>query len=321
MQLVTSTQFREVSVPGFLFDLDLSNDGSLLACATRSDDHAGPVIRVICTKDGTISKHFMQTSAVNGRGVAFVSGGRDLVFLFQRSGDSTQLYRASLDSDTPAELQSYPAARNNCEIVRDCTGRLFAVLGNQVEIWDAETNKILQVLSGANPDQSIRAAFSRNGDHLYIYGTRESTVECYQVDTGKLTSSWEAPAPFGSQVVITPDERFLICAAESHRGLFVYDLVQGTRLEPRQDSALKFDRDSQWRPWTVSQDSRLLMCLKGRLRAVRLPDLEDVSPPEKIVAPSVRSWAATFAWEAPLVAFSTAEDEKLRCFDLVQSST
>lgn len=304
--------FQEAPLPGFPFDLDVSNEGSLIACATRSDAHAGHVIRVLRVSDGSLVASFMQASVENGRGVAFVGDAHDLVFLFQRAGDSTQLYRSPLGSREPTELQSYPAPLATHAIIRDQRGERFAVLGRQVDIWDAGSNQRLHTLHGANPDQPVHAAFSVDGARLYTYGTAEGCVVRYDVASGTQTGQWPAPTPYGAQVLVTPDERFLVIAAEAHRGLFLYDLVSGERVDHRPEVAQMFDRSSQWRPWVLSHDGHHLMCLKGRVRVFQLPGLRDVSPPDRITAPSTHCWVAASARSATVVAFGTAEDAKVR---------
>jgi len=193
------------------------------------------------------------------------------------------------------------------------------VLGNQIEIWDATTNQVMHVLPGARAGEPVRAAFSRDGSQLYAYGTVEGAVVRYAVATGKELARWDAPSPFGAQVVVTPDERYLLAAAASHRGMHIYDLTTGKRLEPDADSVIKLDADSQWRPWVASQDSGMFICLKRSLWCLRLPDLENVGPRAKIVEPSNRAWVAAAAWDAPVIAFGTEDDASVRWFNLASA--
>jgi hypothetical protein len=316
MPFTIDPQFRKATLPSVPFDMDFSNDGTLLACATQSNSDFAQVIQVVQTKDGSVLTGYMQLGVEHGRGVAFVGGGRELVFLFEREGSETQLCRVALDSRNPTELKTYPMTAHNHSIVRDRSGARFAVLGNHVEIWDAKAGKVLHTLAGADRDQAVHAAFSRDGAHIYVYGTVESAIVRYQVDTGQEVARWTAPTPFGAQVLVSQDERYLLAAATSHRGAFVYDLASGKRLEPAADSHIKLDLDSVWRPWLFTQDSQTLVCLMVSLVSLQLPDLVEVSPPDDIVAPRIHARVAAAAWDAPVIGFGTMQDSTVRWFQL-----
>jgi WD40 repeat protein len=314
MSFIIDTRFREARLPGMPHDLDFSNDGKLLACATCTDDGLTPVIRVLQTKDGSMFTHFMQSGVVNGRGVAFINTGTELVFLFQDGSDRTILYRAALDSTDLTHLQDYQSSAKNHAIVRDSSGQRFAVLGNTVGIWDVSTARarVLHHLRGN--DNPCQAAFSRDGSHIYVTGIVDSMVVRYHVETAKETGRWATPYSRSKQVLVTPDERFLLVVGSSGKGVFIYDLNQGTRLLTDTEERTRFDQEMQYAAWAVTPDSRLLLCLKGKLRTFLLPDLEDVTPPETMYGPGKGSWTSASAWDVPMVAFVRFAERDVRWF-------
>jgi WD40 repeat protein len=319
MPLVPSSEYRSVMLPSMPFDMDFSNDGTLLACATHSDDQATPVLRILRTDDGVRVKAFMQPADVSCKGVAFLAQGKELVFLMQREEGSTELFRAALTSHDPDDLQSYGASAHNHSIVRDFAATRFAVLGNHVEVWDAETGEVIRQWPGAGGTSHVHAAFSRDGSHLYVYGTAPKEVVRYDVSSGRESGRWKAPTPFGAQVLITPDERFLAVVGSSYKGIFVYDLFRGERVSAGPNGVAKLNERTEGWPWATSPDSSLLVCQKLSPWAFRLPDLFHYRPSTKIVAPGARCLSAAWAWDAPLVAFGTLEDATVRWFQLVEA--
>lgn len=316
MALVPSTTYRSITLPSMPFDMDFSNDGTLLACATYSDDQAAPVLRILRTADGVQVKAFMQPIDVSCKGVAFLAQGTEVVFLMQREEGSTELFRAALTSHDPEDLQSYGSSVHNHAIVRDRAGARFAVLGNHVELWDANTTQILRQWPGAGGTSRVHAAFSRDGAHLYVYGTSPNEVVCYDIPSGRESGRWEAPTRFGSQVLVTPDDRFLAVVGSSYKGIFLYDLLHGTRLSCGPDGDVEFDEETLCMPWATSPDGSLLVCQKRSLWSFRLPDLFHYRPSNKIIAPDTRCLSAAWAWDAPVVAFGTLEDATVRWFTL-----
>jgi len=160
--------------------MDLSNDGQWLACATMNDAD-GPTVSVVNTRDGGTTRSYRRASIPCARGVAFVSGGRELVFLFQNAGDDTYLMRAEIGNEAADELQFYPIGTRHHAIIRDQDARRFAILGNHVEIRDAVTNQVLRTLPGAQRHYRVQAAFSRDGERIYVYGAEQKAVVSFDV--------------------------------------------------------------------------------------------------------------------------------------------
>ncbi|HCU25611.1 MAG TPA: hypothetical protein DF383_11400 [Deltaproteobacteria bacterium] len=318
--LAVDPKCRVISLPSVPFDMDLSNDGSLIACATQTNDESAHYVQVFRTKDASKLTSFMHLTGYVARGVTFINGGRDLLYVIADQFSTSQLYRIALNSRYPEYLKRYPPDAGNHSIIRNANATRFAVVGARVEVWDAAQNQELYVLPGARHAERVHAAFSRDGKHLYAYGTVEGAIIRYAADTGEELARWEAPTPFGSQLVLTPDERYLLAARESHRGMFIYDLTTGKRLEPAEDSILKFGAESLWRPWAATQDSGMFVCLKRSLYCLRLPDLENLAPRTAVVEPSKHSWVAASAWDAPLIAFGTVGDSSVRVFDVIAAA-
>lgn len=318
MPLIPSTTYQSKVLSGMPFDMDFSNDGMLLACATHSDDQATPVLRILRTADGAQVKAFMQPIDVSCKGVAFLSQGTEVVFLMQREEGSTELFRAALSSHDPEDLQSYGASVHNHSIVRDFAATRFAVLGNHLEVWDAATSTLIRKWPGADGVSHMHAAFSRDGAHLYVYGTSPGEVVRYEVRSGRETGRWSAPTPFGAQVLVTPDERFLVVVGESYSGTFLYDLRGGRRLLADRDEIVVFDEHMSCSPWATAHDSSMLACQLLAPWTFRLPDLEYVLPSPNVVAPGARCLSSAWAWDAPIVAFGTLEDATVRWFPLIE---
>jgi hypothetical protein len=318
MPLVPSSNYLSVVLPSMPFDMDFSNDGTLLACATHSDDQATPVLRILRTDDGVRVKAFMQPADVSCKGVAFLAQGKELVFLMQREEGSTELFRAGLTSHDPEDLQSYGSSAHNHSIVRDFAATRFAVLGNHVEVWDAAAGEVVRQWPGAGGTSHVHAAFSRDGSRLYVYGTAPKEIVRYDVVSGRESGRWEAPTPFGAQVLITPDERFLVVVGGSYRGVFLYDLARGGRVFTDREEILRFDEETLCMPWVTSLDSSLLACMQLYPWGFRLPDLQ-LHPLADDDVSSARCLSAAWAWDAPIIAFGTLEDATVRWFPLVEA--
>lgn len=317
MPQISPTAYLSVQLPSMPFDMDFSNDGSMLACATVSDDHASPVLRVLRAKDGAVVTTYMQATAESCRGVAFLAQATELVFLLQREDGATDLHRVALTSRYPEQLERYaPSARNHA-IVRDRDATHFAVLGCQMQLWNATGNQLIRTLPSAEPGYPVHAAFSADGIHLYVYGTERHAVVRYEVGSGKETGRWAAPTPFGAQVLLTPDERFLVVVGDSYSGTFLYDLQRGERRLTDQDEIVMFDETMSCTPWVTTHDSSLLACQLLAPWSFRLPSLEYVPPSPVPIAPGARCLSAAWAWGAPVVAFGTLEDATVRWFHVV----
>jgi hypothetical protein len=316
MPVIVRESFRELALPGTALNLELSNDGRLLACATLNYSGGAPV-SVVNTADGSIVARYRRGTMERARGVAFLAGGRELVFLFEDPVHATHLVRAALDGEASDDLQLYSQNLHNHAIVRDPEARRFAVLGNQIEIRDATTHQVLHTMPGAHRDYRVHAMFSRDSDRIYAYGTVEKTVVCYEVASGREAARWEAPTRFGEQVLVTPDERFLVIAGTSHKGVFIYELASGRRVMHDKDELHTFDQNALWEPWAVSPDSSLLACLRSTMYSFRLPDVEDITVRKRLVDHNLQGISSASAWDAPVIAFGSRQDARVRWFELV----
>jgi hypothetical protein len=319
--LTVGPQSNAVALEATPFSLDLSNDGRLLACASQTDGNLAPVVRVLRTDDGSVVGSHSQVGVQRARGVAFVNDGSELVFVCQWESDSTVLTRMAVGGTDAQELKRYPSGTHIHGIARDLRGRFFAVLGNLAEIWDAEAGQIVHVFPSADRDRQVHAAFSRDGERIYIYGAVEKTVVCYDVASWEERGRWEAPTRFGAQVLVTPDERFLVIAGTSHKGLFIYDLVGGCRVRHDVDDVRTFDETALWQPLVVAHDGSLLASIRQSVAAFQLPMVEDVTVRKSVVEWGTDINAATWAWEAPLIAFATRQDARLLWFPLEPRAT
>jgi hypothetical protein len=320
MSLISPIEYLSVPLPSMPFDMDFSNDGGLLACATSTDSQAAPVLRILRAKDGEVVTTYMQATAESCRGVAFLAEATELVFLLQREDGATDLQRVALTSRFPSQLQSYPASTRNHAIVRDQAATHFAVLGSQLQLWKVTDNQPVRTLPSAEPGYPVHAAFSGDGAHLYVYGTKKHVVVRYDVGSGHETGQWDAPTPFGAQLLVTPDEHFLVVVGESYSGTFLYDLRRGERVLTDQDEIVTFDEAMSCTPWATAYDGSFISCQLLAPWTFRLPNVEYVPPSTRVVAPGARCLAAAWAWEAPVVAFGTLEDATVRLFSVVNET-
>lgn len=319
MALNVDAAFREVALPGAPLSLDFTNDGQLLACANSLEGDDGPSFHVIRVSDSATVHQYQPPGAQRGRGVAFVNGGRELVYLFQDGNDTTHLYRRELSSRTPTLLKTYDLSIRNHAIIRDRLPRWFAVIGNQVEIWDARTNAVVRTLPGADRFAVVQAAFSRDGKRIYVYGAVKGMVVGYDIESAGEVGRWPAPTELGAQVAVSPDERFLIASGASYKGLFLHDLSTGHRVLHDKAQIRTFDDKEVWRPLAFSHDSSLLTCLRGQVACFRLPTIEGFNVRKTGIDPALRGDAAASAWDAGIVAFGTREDARVRWFHLVEA--
>lgn len=319
MPLITSQKYRSTALPSMPLDMDFSNDGTLLACATSSGDSAAPVLWILQTENGEAARTFTLTSADSCKGVAFTAQTTELVYSLQRTDGSTELRRASLLSGEEHLLSRYAPSVHTHAIARDSAGRRFALLGNRLELWDVDTHELIRSTPAAEPFERIQAAFSRGGESIYVCGTIPDCVVRYDVFSGLETGRWEAPSTFGGQVLVTPDERFLLVTGSSYKGVFVYDLLREERISGDPQQVVRLDERTLSWPWATSPDSSLLVCQKLSPWGFRLPDLFHYRPSHNIVAPGARCLSAAWAWDAPIVAFGTLEDATVRWFPLVEA--
>jgi hypothetical protein len=223
------------------------------------------------------------------------------------------LYRVAVNDRHPEEVRNYVTTHAHVAgLVRDPAARHFAVLGSQVEIWDVERNEVLHVLPAADRDTLAQAAFSPNGDQIYVYGTVPGAVVRYRVATAEETGRWTAPYRTGGQVLVTPDERFLVAVGPSLKGVHVHDLARDVRITHDRREWQTFDQDNLCGPWATWHDSSQLMYLLGALYRFGLPDFVDETVRVELVEPFSR--CAASATEAPVVAFGSWEDATVRWF-------
>jgi hypothetical protein len=310
-----------VILPTLPFALDFRNDGALLACGTGSDERASPTLRVLATGGGGLVTSFMQPGFESCQGVAFVASGQELVFVMVDESGSSTLWRARLDARDPIALHTYGGSAPPPAIVRARAGARFAVVGEQAEVWDAQTGKILRSFAAARPGEPMHAAFSADGARLYVYGTEAGAVVRYDLDRGDTSGRWAAPTAAGAQVLVTPDERFLVAVGESFQGVFVHDLVTGIQRTTDASGTLALAERTLCTPWVTDPTSSLLCCLKLAPWCFRLPDLDHIPPAKDLIAGGARCLAAAWAWESPLVAFGTLEDASVRWLRLEPSGS
>ncbi len=294
--LTVSSSFREAQAQGVPLQIDLSNDGSLLVCASTE------ALQVLRTEDGSVVHTRPEAGMYGVTGAGFVNDGDDVVFLVRAQDTSAcELKRMPAAGGDVEVLASYSSDVRAQSIARSRDGRAFAVLGTMVEIW--VDGQVLRRTPGASQSHAVQAAFSADGERIYVHGTVEKTVVCYDIASGEERGRWEAAAKYGDQVLVTPDERFLV----SNAGMCVavHDMVRGERIWHDADELHKFDRGTDWGTWVTAPDSSLMAALRVSMYGFQLPTFEQRPDDRLIVEIGTRVPSGAWAWDAPLVAFGT----------------
>jgi hypothetical protein len=285
---------QQVGLPSGPWDLDLSNDGELLALAVAPDDAAEPVVRVVRTGDGSVVAEWVLPERYAARGVV-VLDKQSVVFVvdpYEQITDSI-LYRGRLDgAGELQEVRRYPPFSFHHGIVRDRGSARFAVLGQAgVEVFDRNGSLLL-----SRPNvrrESARAAFA--GERLYVYGTVDGQVVGYE--DGAEIGRWAAPGERCAQVLVTPDERVLIVTGTNHTLVYAYDLVDGRLIAELERLG----------PWVSTPDGSTVAVLQRGLRRFAMPGFREEEGDELDM---ISGWQAAWAYDVPMVAFGVAKDTR-----------
>lgn len=211
-----------------IFDLDLSNDGSLLAAACVADHGSAP-IRVFRTADMQLVNEIGRGFRV-GNGAAFSGEGSLLYSLVRRDDLRFDFSCTDLKDGSSRLLSTYGDAEYCHSLERSQDGRFVAVVGSAVEIWDMKAEKVVRFREGANRRRPIQAALSADGAVLCVYGIAESKISLIDLESGESLGELDAPGAFGKQVLAAGS--VLLAAAEGDRGVFLYELQTKKRLFP-----------------------------------------------------------------------------------------
>jgi hypothetical protein len=279
-------------------DLDLTNDGSLIAVAHAPQGYTAP-IQVFRTKDGSVAGEFGE-GAYAGIGVAFSGNGQDLFCLTQDEPGDFQFFRVSMKEKYPAILAGY-ASREKCHsLLRDQSGQYVAVLSNAVEIWDTDRQEVVWFREGASPDKPVHASFPKGSLHLYIYGTTEGFVVGYDLVNQQEIGRWSAPAAFGKQVLVSPSEEWLLLVGEGKKGVFLYHLTDGKRFL---DDI--FNEGELTELYISSPDSTVLLYFSIVPTGITLPSGDFIEGPRLRASPTQ---VVASAWEASITAVAKEKD-------------
>ncbi|MEV4312552.1 WD40 repeat domain-containing protein [Actinocrispum sp. NPDC049592] len=298
--LTVSSSFREAVAQGVPLQIDLSNDGSLLVCGSTE------ALQVLRTGDGSVVHTHPEPGKYGVTGVGFVND--DVVFLVRDKDEWTcELKRIPVGGGDVEVLASYPYGTGVHSIARSRDGHTFAVLGTMVEIW--VDGQVLRTIPGASGFNPVQAAFSADGERIYVHGTVENTVVSYDIASGEERGRWAAAAGYGDQVLVTPDERFLVNTAGMC--VAIHDLVRGERIWHDTDELHKFDWGTDWGTWVTAPDSSMVAALHVSMYCFQLPMFEQRGDNRLVVEIGTRVPAGAWAWAAPLVAFGTGTGQIL----------
>jgi hypothetical protein len=291
-------------------DLDLSNDGQRIAIAGRK----GVQIRRL--KDGAVLQEL--AAGLIGWGVAFIRGGKEVAYTAQDRAGNTDLYFAA-PKGKPKAMGAYgPAARAH-SIARTPEGKLIAIGGGSLQVWDTESERITAALQAAKPTGHVRAWLSKDGERVYVYGSEEKKVVRYAMDLMKADARWDAPRPFASYLSVSQNERFLVAIGERWAGIALHDLSKGVR--PTSDSAgtYEFNDREEGQPFVFTPDGKALVTFSARATVFSLPDLKSGALAPPVLEPGTQCNAGAVASDVAVVAFGSDSSEKVVCLKLAKN--
>lgn len=313
MPFTIGSEVREVLFDGTPNDIDLSNDGKLLAVAIHEGKPS--CIRLYSTKDGACLAEFGQGEAT-GHGVAFVEGGKSLCFLTWGSlGTSKQfptLWKVKLPKGKPEKLKSLNGEWYCKGLERNPKGTLIATTGVAVRVIDLKQEKIVARVVGVAQTENTSVHLV-DDKHMWTATELGSLIRCEIKKKPKQLENLDAPPGFCMQARVSPDGRWLVGVGEDGEGVVLYDLQVGAQIKRSADGKLELANRSRLRGAVAfSHDSRALVFPTGKMQSLSLPDLKTSTATSENGATN-RDIAvkAVTAFDAPLVAFAFRDAEKV----------
>ena len=277
--------------------LDFTNDGHLLAVSHLAEDpgDASPCVSVLRTEDGALVGTF---GAGSGRGVVFAQGEDAILHIVQSPEGVVRLERAPLDGAAPRVLATYGGRENVQRIRRSGDHSMFAVLGSGAEVWRSDQAEVVRFREGDTPGRPVHACFDASGAHLYLLGLEDGVVVGISVATNQEFGRWQAPKSHGPHVEVSGDERYLVVAGKSGSGLYIHDLMQGSRYDGEEYNELSYAE-----PLIFTHDSSAMVAFALEMELRPMDGSAPVSGPE---LPRGNITAQVSAWRAPVVACAAA---------------
>jgi len=275
---------------GAPWDLDLSNDGSLVVVGLSNKTDA---IQVFRTGDG--SEVELKVPKGHCRGVVFSADSKRVLAVLDEYKD--RLWSIPLSGADPRELAEVPRTTG---LVRHRDGSAIAVLGPRLEVLSPKGKPIATLhYRGTDECLNMTGCFAPEGPQLFVYGLEKSRI--MQVDYVKNTDhgGWDGPYERPG-IVDVRGGRLLVMANNSYGG-FVFDVASGARL-----LAHRFKAEERLGGVALSMDGSLLVEMNSRrFTGYRLPAAErGVKGPDSTAGG--RLFLGSSAFEAPMVAFTSA---------------
>jgi hypothetical protein len=211
---------RDLKVAGKPKALDFTNDGSLLAIGLYPKSPDGPRVQVIRTQDEKVVAEF-GVGAHSCVVVAFADEGRRLCFLLQLNEGGVELWSSAIGKKPERHVPLTTAAARG--LVRDGSGRLLAITGVGVTIWDSSMNAVVTAVLGDAEQAKLPmvAAFGPKEASLFIYGRVSGKIVLDDLKTATETGRWDDSS--GRHVAFTPSEKWLITFAGDARAFRLSD--------------------------------------------------------------------------------------------------
>lgn len=275
--------------------VSLNDDGSLLAVALGG----GPApIVVIRTKDGTRVAEYGE-GATMGFGVAFA--GRQLYFVTWDEKSFGTLWKCDGTGGKATELGNWTSGFRAHGVIAAPSGKLLAVTGSELDLWDLETEKLVRRVPCSDPSKDLQVAFTSDSVHLWCYGTASSVVIKYSIGDWKERAEVPAARNFGAQLAVSNDDRFLVAVGTGFRGVAIHDLEMGMRLTHDTMEIFTFDESFDARAFAFA--GGYLITVIAQAYAFRLPDLEFTEPSVELHEGGDLAQLAAWTRSSNMVAF------------------
>ncbi|MHC4945621.1 MAG: WD40 repeat domain-containing protein [Planctomycetota bacterium] len=214
--LARGTKVREIPAHGYGFrHIAFSADGSHLYSVEDAGYH-----RTWDLKTGKESRPYLQLKSHRMDRIA-LDGARGRVAVAQRDG---VLLKNLSDGQVRARLQGIPPGGSPASMAFSPDGRLLAVGGFTVDVWDLPSRTRVATLQPSEDDTAHAMSFSPDGSQL---ATATWTIDLWNVSTWKRTRSLRGHSRFIHSLAYHPEGRTL-ASAGSDGSVRLWDLSQGT---------------------------------------------------------------------------------------------
>lgn len=313
--LPTAEQIRTLKLADSPTDIDLTNDGKLLAVAARKAK--GAVVRVVKTADASVVAEYGEDAAM-GWGAAFVDGGKALVYAVRDKSQFQTVYRAKVGLGEPQVIAEYTHSDFRIDrISRNRDGSLFALDGDKTQIRRAKDNEVAHEVE-AGKGLFTRSCFDASGKKIWIGGVKKKLVIEVDAASGKVVRELTAPSDACEHIAVSPDDRYLVALGEKGKGIAIWDLggKKAKRIEKDPDDVFEWNDEWGGSAFAFSQDRGFAAHITVKVEALKLPKWELTGTRPRAAEPGAYMWNAVSAFDAPMMAFAGQGSKSVVWFPL-----